>query len=68
MPDAVIMVYVASVNRSADYWILDTGATNHVPGNYHLFETFLSMANGEHQGKTANHSFVDAKGSGTISC
>jgi hypothetical protein len=62
----VITVNVASANRSADYWILDTGATNHVTGNRHLFETFHSMAKGEHQVKTANNSFVDAEGSGTI--
>jgi len=65
-PDSVITVNVASANRSADYWILDTGATNHVTGNRHLFETFHPMAKGEHQVKTANNSFVDAEGSGTI--
>jgi len=65
-PDSEITVNVASANRSADYWILDTGATNHVTGTRHLFETFHSMAKGEHQVKTANNSFVDAKGSGTI--
>jgi len=57
---------VASANRSADYWILDTGATNRVTGNRHLFETFHPMAKGEHRVKTANNSFVDAEGSGTI--
>jgi len=46
--------------------ILDTGATNHVTGNRHLFETFHPMAKGEHQVKTANNSCVDAEGSGTI--
>jgi len=66
MPDSVITVNVASANRSAEYWILDSGATNHVTGNRHLFETIHPMANGEHQVKTANNSFVDAKGSGTI--
>jgi len=65
-PDSVITVNVVSANRSADYWILDTGATNHVTGNRHLFETFHPMAMGEHQVKTANNSFVDAEGSGTI--
>jgi hypothetical protein len=65
-PDSVITVNVASANRSADYWILDTGATNHVTGNRHLFETFHPMAKGEHQVKTANNSVVDAEGSGTI--
>jgi len=65
-PDSVITVNVASANRSADYWILDTGATNHVTGNCHLFETFHPMAKGEHQVKTVNNSFVDAEGSGTI--
>jgi hypothetical protein len=65
-PDSVITVNVASANRSADYWILDTGATNHVTGNRHLFEAFHPMAKGEHQVKTANNSFVDAEGSGTI--
>ena len=65
-PDSVITVNVASANRSADYWILDTGATNHVTGNRHLFETFHPTARAEHQVKTANNSFVDAEGSGTI--
>jgi len=65
MPDSVITVNVASANRSADYWIIATGATNHVTGNRHLFETFHSMAKGEHQVKTANNSFIDAEGSGT---
>jgi len=65
-PDSMITVNVASANRSADYWILDTGATNHVTSNRHLFETFHPMAKGENQVKTANNSFVDAKGSGTI--
>jgi len=60
------MVNVASANQSADYWILETGATNHVTGNHHPFETLLSMAKGEHQLKTANNSFVNAEGSGTI--
>jgi hypothetical protein len=62
----VITVNVALINQSADYWILDTGATNHVTGNRHIFETFHPMAKGEHQVKTANNRFVDAKGSGTI--
>jgi len=65
-PDSVITLNVESANRSADYWILDTGATNHIPGNCHLFETFHSMAKGEHQFKRANNSFFDAEGSGTI--
>jgi hypothetical protein len=65
-PDSVITVNVASANRSADYVILDTGATNHVTGNCPLVENFHSMAKGEHQVKTANNSFVDDKGSGTI--
>ena len=55
-----------SSNRSADYWILDIGPTNHVTGNRHLFETFHPTAKGEHQVKTATNSFVDAEGSGTI--
>ena len=62
----MITVNVASANRSVDYWILDTRATNHVTGNRHLFETIHSMARGEHQVKTANNSCVDAQGSGTI--
>jgi hypothetical protein len=57
---------MALANRSADYWILDTSATNHVTGNRHLFEPFHSMAKVEDQVKTANNSFVDAEGSGTI--
>ena len=65
-PDSVVTVNVASANRSADYWILDTGAINHVTGNRHLFETFHPMAMGEHEVKTANNSVVDAEGSGTI--
>jgi len=65
-PDSVITVNVASANRSADYWILDTGATNHVTGNRHLFEPFHPMVMGEHLVKTANNSFVDAEASGTI--
>jgi hypothetical protein len=36
-PDPVSTVNLASANRSADYWIIDTGATNHVTGNCHLF-------------------------------
>jgi hypothetical protein len=64
-PDSVITVNVASANQSAHYWILDTGATNHVTGNCHLFQTFHPMAKGEHQVKTANNSFVDAEASGT---
>ena len=67
MPDSVMTVNVASVNRSADFWILDTGATNHVTGNRHLFQTFHPMAKGEHQVKTSNNSFVVAAVSGTIS-
>jgi hypothetical protein len=66
MPDSVITVNLALANRSADYWILYTGATDHLTGNRHLFGTLHSMANGEHQVTTANNSFVDAEGSGTI--
>jgi len=60
------MVNVASANRFEHYWILDTGATNHVTGTRPLFDTFHSMAKGEHLVKTANNSFVDAEGSGTM--
>jgi len=66
MPYSMFTVKVASSNRSANYWILDTGVTNHVTGNHHLFETFHPMAKGEHQVKTANTSIVDAEGSGMI--
>ena len=66
MPDSVITFNVALANRSAEYWILDTGATIHVTSNRHLFETFHPMAKGEHQVKMANNNFVDAEGSGTI--
>jgi len=66
MPDAVITVTVESANQSADYWMLDTGESNHVTGSRHLFQTFHPMAKGEHQVKTAKNSFVDAEGSGTI--
>jgi len=62
----VITVSVASASRSGEYWILDTGATNHVTGNRNLFDTFHSMAKGEHQIKTANNSFFDDEGSGTM--
>jgi len=64
-PDSVITLNVTSAHRSADYWILDTGATNQVTSNRHLFETYHFMANAEHQVKMANNSFVDAEGSGT---
>jgi len=66
MLDSVIVVNVTSANQFANYWILDTGATNHITGNRHLFETFHSMAKGEDQVKMANNSFVDADSSGTI--
>jgi hypothetical protein len=66
MPDSVTMVNLASANRSADYWILDTGATNHVTGNRHLFATIHPITQGEHHVRTANNSFVDATSSGTI--
>jgi len=65
-PDSAITVDVASANQSADYWILDTGATNHVTGNRHLFATFHPMAKREHQVKATNNCCVDAEGSGTI--
>jgi hypothetical protein len=64
--DSVITVNMASANRSANCWILDTPATNHVTGNCHLFDTFHPMAEGEHHVKTANNSFVDAEGSESI--
>jgi len=63
-PDSVITVNVASANRSADYWILDTCATNPITSNRHLFEIFHPMAKREHQVKMANNSFVDATDSG----
>jgi hypothetical protein len=62
----VITVNVALANRAADYWILDTGATHHVTGNHHLFETFQPMAKGDDQVKRADNRFVDAEGSGTF--
>jgi len=65
--DTVITVNVATEKQPADYWILDTGVTNHVTGNRHLFSSFNPMGNGEHQVKTANNNLVDAEGSGTIS-
>ena len=65
-PDSVITVNVALAYVSADYWILETGATNHGTGNCHLFETIHTMAKGEHQVMTANNSVVDAEGSATI--
>jgi hypothetical protein len=66
MSDTVITVNLAPANRSANYWILDTGATDHITGNRHLFKIFHSMAKGEHQVKTTNNSFVDAEGSRSI--
>jgi hypothetical protein len=65
--DTVITVNVATEKQPADYWILDTGATNHVTGNSHLFESFYPMAKGEHQVKTANNNVIDAEGSEMIS-
>ena len=65
--DTVITVDVATEKQPADYWILDTGATNQVTGNRHLFESFHPMAKGEHQVKTANNNVLDAEGSGMIS-
>jgi hypothetical protein len=64
--DTVITVNVAAEKEPAAYWMLDTGATNHVTGNRDLFESFYRMVNGEHQVQTANNHLVDAKGSGTI--
>jgi len=63
----VITVNVATKKQPADYWMLDTGATNQVTGNRHLFKSIHPMAKGEHQVKTANNNLVDAEGSGTIS-
>jgi len=34
--ESVAEVGAVEEKRSADYWILDTGATNHVTGNHHL--------------------------------
>jgi len=65
--DCVITVNLASANRSADYWILDTGSTNQVPGNRHPFESFHPTPKWEHHIKTANNSFVNAEGSGNMS-
>jgi hypothetical protein len=69
MPYQILHVTRSSALASSDYWILDSGATNHVTGNRHLFESgsFQPMAEGEHRVKTANSSLVDAKGSGTVS-
>jgi len=65
--ETVITVNVATEKQPADYWILDTGATNHHTGNRHYFESFHLMAQGQHQVKTANNNLVDAESSGTIS-
>jgi len=65
--DTVITVNAALETQTADYWILDTGATNHVTGNRHLFEFCNPITNGEHQVKTGNNNLVDAEGSGTVS-
>jgi hypothetical protein len=64
--DTLITVNVATKEQPADYWILDSGATNHVTGNRHLFECFHPMGKGEHQGKSVNNILVDAEGSGMI--
>jgi hypothetical protein len=66
---SMVTINMASALASSDYWILDSGATNHVTGNRHLFESasFQPMAEGEHRVKTANNSLVDAKGTGTVS-
>jgi len=34
--ESVAEVGAVEEKRSADYWILETGATNHVTGNHHL--------------------------------
>jgi len=65
-PDYVNTGNMASANRPANYWILDTGATSHVTGNRHLFETFHPVAKWEHQVTTANNSFVDSENPATI--
>jgi len=65
LPDPVNTLNVAWANRSADYCILDTGATYHVTGNLYLLETFHHIAKEKHQVKTANTSFVNAEGTST---
>jgi len=45
----MITVNVAAEKRSADYWILDTGVTNHVTGNQHL-SSLLSFDWFQHRG------------------
>jgi len=64
--DTVIMVNVAKQKHPGDYCMLDTCARNHITGNRHLFESFHPMAKGEHPGRTANKTLVDATGSGMI--
>jgi hypothetical protein len=47
---SMVTIYMASALASSDYWIFDSGATNHVIRNRHLFESssFQLMAKGEH--------------------
>jgi hypothetical protein len=66
LPGSMIQVNVALANRSHDYWILDTGATNHVTGNRHIIETLHSMAKEENHVNTAINSFVDGTECGSI--
>jgi len=46
--DMVITINVATEKQPADYWILDTGATNHITRNRHLFESCKPMVNVEY--------------------
>jgi len=65
----MVTMNMVSAVASSDYWILDSGATNYVTGNRHLFEwaSFQLSAEGEHQVRTANNCLVDAKDSGMVS-
>jgi hypothetical protein len=56
---------MALANRSADDWILDTGATNPVTSNRHLFETIQPMPQRKHQVTMTINNFFDSEDSGT---
>jgi hypothetical protein len=47
---SMVTINMASAFASSDYWILESGVTNHVTRNRHLFESasFQLMAEGEH--------------------
>ena len=40
--DTLMTVNLAAEKQPADYWILDTGATNDFTGNHHLYQVLSS--------------------------